>query len=243
MNLDRIIAVRNNKTLYRDKDRCLKVFCEEHTKAGVFSEALNQIRMEEKGFNVPKISEVTSIEGKYVIVSEFIKGKNLYSLMEDDPDKTNEYLNLFTDLQIKINSESCLELSRLKDRLNYRICDSDLPATVRYDLHLRLEEMPNESKICHGDFYPTNIIISEDNVPFILDWSHATVGNASADAARTYILFKIKGKDEYAEKYLELYSQKSGTEISYIKKWIPVVAASLSISAREEERKILYKLI
>ena len=28
MNLDRIIAVRNNKTVYRDGDRCLKVFNE-----------------------------------------------------------------------------------------------------------------------------------------------------------------------------------------------------------------------
>lgn len=243
MNLDRIIAVRNNKTLYRDKDRCLKVFCEEHSKAGVFSEALNQIRMEQMGFNVPKISEVTYLDGKYVIVSEFIKGKNLYSLMEENPEKCDEYLNIFTDIQIKINSESCLELSRLKDRLNYRICESDLPATVRYDLHLKLEEMPNQSKICHGDFFPSNIIINEDNVPYVLDWSHATIGNAPADAARTYILFKIKEKDEIANKYLDLYCEKSGIDNSDIKKWIPIVAASLSISAKEEERKILYKLI
>ena len=26
MNLDRVIAVRNNKTIYRDGDRCIKVF-------------------------------------------------------------------------------------------------------------------------------------------------------------------------------------------------------------------------
>ena len=35
MNLDRIIAVRNNKTVYRDGDRCLKVFNEGYSKADV----------------------------------------------------------------------------------------------------------------------------------------------------------------------------------------------------------------
>ena len=42
MNLDRIIAVRNNKTVYRDGDRCLKVFNEGYSKADVLNEALNQ---------------------------------------------------------------------------------------------------------------------------------------------------------------------------------------------------------
>ena len=32
MNLDRIIAVRNSKTVYRDGDRCLKVFNEDYSK-------------------------------------------------------------------------------------------------------------------------------------------------------------------------------------------------------------------
>ena len=47
MNLDRIIAVRNNKTVYRDGDRCLKVFNEGYSKADVLNEALNQARIEE----------------------------------------------------------------------------------------------------------------------------------------------------------------------------------------------------
>ena len=31
-------------------------------------------------------------------------------------------------------------------------------------------------KVCHGDYNPSNIIMSE-NGPYILDWSHATQGN------------------------------------------------------------------
>ena len=38
--------------------------------------------------------------------------------------------------------------------------------------------MPKHNKVCHGDFNPSNVIIAEDGPPYILDWSHATQGNA-----------------------------------------------------------------
>ena len=47
MKLDRLIAVRNTKTVYRDGNRCIKVFYHCHSKADIISEALNQARMEE----------------------------------------------------------------------------------------------------------------------------------------------------------------------------------------------------
>ena len=82
MKLDRVIAVRNNKTVYRDGDKCVKVFNEDYSKADVLNEALNQARIEETGLNIPKISEVTMIDGKWAIISEYINGKTLAQLMQ-----------------------------------------------------------------------------------------------------------------------------------------------------------------
>ena len=87
MKLDRVIAVRNNKTIYRDGDRCVKVFNEDYSKADVLNEALNQARIEETGLNIPKILEVTMVDGKWAIVSEYIKGKTFANLMEEDGEK------------------------------------------------------------------------------------------------------------------------------------------------------------
>lgn len=42
MKLDRVIAVRTNKTIYRDGDRAIKVFNEDYSKADILNEALNQ---------------------------------------------------------------------------------------------------------------------------------------------------------------------------------------------------------
>ena len=81
MKLDRIIAVRNNKTVYRDGELCMKVFDESYSKADVINEALNQARVEETGLNIPKVRSVTVIDGKWAIVSDYIKGKTLAQLM------------------------------------------------------------------------------------------------------------------------------------------------------------------
>ena len=239
MTLDRIIAVRTAKTVYRDGDLCVKVFNEEFSKADVLNEALNHARVEETGLHVPKIQEVTKIDGKWAIVSDFIKGKTLQQLMDEEPEKKDEYLNWFVDIQLEVLSKTCPLLNQIKDKMNRKISQAQLDATTRYELHTRLNAMPTHKKVCHGDFNPSNIIISEDGTPYIIDWSHATQGNASADAARTYLLFWLKGDIETAKRYLDLFCKKSDTAKQYVQKWMPIVAASQSVKGNEKEREFL----
>ena len=171
---------------------------------------------------------------------DYIKGKTLAQLMAENPDKLDEYLNLFVDLQMEIHSKRAPLLNKLKDKMNRKISEADLSATIRYDLHTRLEAMPKHNKVCHGDFNPSNVIISdEDGKAYIIDWSHATQGNASADAARTYLLFSLSGDSAVADKYLNLFCLKSDTAKQYVQKWIPIVAASQMVKGKPEERDFL----
>ena len=239
MKLEKVIAIRNNKTIYRDGDRCIKVFDEHYSKADVLNEALNQARIEETGLNIPKILEVTTIDGKWAIVSEFIKGKTLTQLMEEAPQKKDEYIEILVDLQLEVHSKKSPLLNKLKDKMNRKISAADLDATTRYELHTRLEGMPKHTKVCHGDFNPSNIIIADDGKAYILDWSHATQGNASADVARTYLLFHLAGDITGANTYLDLFCKKSDTAKQYVQKWMPIVAASQSVKGNEKEREFL----
>lgn len=243
MNPDRIIAVRTNKTVYRDGEYCVKVFDDDFSKVDVLNEALNQARVEETGLNVPKIVEVTKIDGKWAIVSEYVPGKTLARLMEENPDKKDEYLEKFVDWQIEVQSKKCPLLTKLRDKMNRKIDLTNLDESIKYELHTRLEGMPKHNKLCHGDFNPSNIIVKEDGTPYFIDWSHATQGNASADVARTYMLFWLAGDIEGAEKYLDLFCQKSGTDKRYVQKWMPIVAASQSVKGHEKEREFLMSWI
>ena len=243
MKPENIIAKRPNKVIFRDGNRCIKLFDAEFSKADILNEALNQARVEETGLNIPKIQEVTVVEGKWAIVTEFIEGKTLAQLMEENPDKQDLYLEQFVDLQLKVHAEVCPMLNSLKDKMNRKISASSLDATTRYELHTRLESMPKHKKVCHGDFNPSNIIITEDGSAYILDWSHATQGNASADAARTYLLFMLNGNEELAKKYLKLFCKKSNTAMQYVQKWMPIVAASQSVKGNAHEREFLLSWI
>ncbi|HPB16444.1 MAG TPA: phosphotransferase [Clostridia bacterium] len=239
MKLEKIIAVRTTKTVYRDNDKTIKVFNEDYSKADILNEALNQARVEETSLNIPKILEVTKIDNKWAIVSEYIEGKTLSQLMEEDKSRFDGYLERFVDIQMDMHSKQVPLLNKLKDKMNRKISESSLDATTRYDLHTRLEAMPKGTKLCHGDFNPSNIIITKDDVPYIIDWSHATMGNASADVARTYLLFWLSGDIDGAEKYLNLFCKKSDTAKQYVQKWIPIVAASQSVKGKPEEREFL----
>lgn len=239
MKLDNVIAVRKAKKVYREGDKCIKVFDKDYSKADVLNEALNQARIEETGLNIPKVLEVTTIDGKWAIVSEFIEGVTLAELMEKNPDKLDEYLNDLVDVQLEIQSKTCPLLNKLKDKMNRKISEADLDATTRYELHSRLEGMPKHKKVCHGDINPSNIIVTNDGKYYIIDWSHATQGNASADAARTYLLFCLKENEETAKKYLDIFCKKSDTAKQYVEKWLPIVAASQSVKGNEDERQFL----
>lgn len=239
MKLDKIIAVRTGKTVYKDGDRVIKVFENGYSKADILNEALNQARIEETGLNIPKILGVSTENGKWAIISEYIKGKTLAQLMTENPDKFDEYLERFVDIQMEIHSKKAPLLTKLKDKMNRKINQADIDATTRYDLHTRLEGMPRHNKVCHGDFNPSNIIITDDGTPYIIDWAHATQGNASADVARTYLIFWLDGNIEGAKKYMELFCKKSDTARQYIEKWLPIVAASQSVKGNAEEREFL----
>ena len=239
MKFDNPIAVRATKTVYRDGDLAIKLFNEGYSKSDILNEALNQARVEETGLLVPKVLEVGIFDGRWAIVSEFIEGKTMAQLMTEQPEKKEELMSRFVDIQLSIHARRAPLLNKLKDKMERKIDGTSLDATTRYELHTRLESMPKHKKVCHGDYNPSNVIITESGDAYIIDWSHATQGNASADAARTYLLVWLAGDVDSAHLYMELFCRKSDTAKQYVEKWLPIVAASQSVKGKPEERELL----
>lgn len=239
MNFERIIATRADKTVYRDGNEVIKVFKESYPKDEVINEALNQARIETTGINVPAVKGITSFDNKWAIISEYIEGKTLAAVMAEQPEKKDEYLEKFVDLQLDVFSKKCPLLNSQKDKMRSNLLDCELKATTRYDLLRKLETLPKHDKICHGNFCPENIIIGNDGKCYVTGWSGATQGNASADVARTYLLFWLNGDISGAKKYLDIFCEKSGTEKCYFEKWLPLVAASRYLKGNVNEREFL----
>lgn len=241
LKLEKVIAERKNKTVYRDEDKTIKLFVKNYSKADILNEALNQARVEEgTDLRVPKLIAVTQIDKRWALVSEYIEGKPLSKLIEENPEKIEEYLNLFIDIQIKILSHRVPLLSTIKDKFKRKLNNAtNIEENIKYELLQRLEGMKNHNKLCHGDFNPSNVIIKEDGTAYVIDWSHVTQGNASADVARTFLLFSMEGKSEMAKKYIDIFCQKSGIAKTNIQRWIPIVAATQKTKGIEEEQEFL----
>ncbi len=243
MNSGTVIAKRSNKTVYRDGDKKVKVYNEDVSKVEVLVSALNQAKIEETGVLMPKLLEVGTADGKWIVVSEYIEGTPLDVLMAENPEKEDEYLNMFVDLQMSIHTKRASGLLKIKEKMMNKISMTDFDEAIKYELHTRLEGMPNHVKVCHGDFNPSNVIVTESGEMYVIDWSHATQGNASADVARTYLIFCLEGKESIAEKYLQLFCKKSGTTKRYVQRWLPIVAASQTVKKNEEEKELLNRWV
>ncbi len=239
-----ILLERPNKVIYRDGDYAVKQFDANYSTSDVLNEALNQARVEETGLPIPKLVEVRKKDEKWEIVMDYIPGKTMKQLLEEDPSREDEILDRFVDIQLSIHATVApAALNKLKDKMQRKISETTLDATTRYELHTRLESMPKHKKVCHGDLGLGDVIITPEGKYYIIDWAHATQGNASADAARTFLKFSLTYGEERANKYLDLFCKKSDTAKQYVQRWMPIVAASQSVKGHEAERDLLLKWV
>ncbi len=244
MELEKLIAKGKNNEVYRSGDYAIKVFNSDYPKSEVLLEALITSQVENIGLNVPKITEVSHIDGKWAITMDYIEGKTISQLMEENPAEADKYLDMMVDLQIDMQSKKCTILKKLKDKLYERINGlSIIDASKKYELLTILDGAPKHRKVCHGDFTPQNIIISnKDGKPYIIDWNHATIGNASADVARSYLWLSLY-KPELANKYMDSFCEKTKTDKVYVQRWLPVVAAARLEKNISEEKELIMNWI
>ena len=199
-----LVFTSEKKTVYRDGSTAIKEFCDGFPKAEVLNEALCNARVEDiEALNVPKILGVSVVDGKWSILKEYVEGKTLQQLMDENPDKLEEYMEGMVDLHLLIHKQACPLLNKLKEK------------TIR-----ALKS------------------VGDDGKWYVIDWVHASQGNASADVARTYLLLSLKDRKR-AELYMDLFCEKTGTEKRYVQGWLPVVAAAQLAYKRPEEKELL----
>lgn len=235
-----IIVTRGTKTVYRQGDTIVKQFVQGYPKSAVLKEAFNHALAEESGLCVPELLEVKDTGEGWALLIRAVNGRTMAEAMAQEPEKLEAYMDQFVAIQSDIHKKTCKRMGRLKDKLNTQISSlrDDLDATTRYELHVRLENMKPHTKITHGDFNPSNVLLGDDGKVYILDWAHAAIGNASADAAMTYLQFALEDQKK-ADLYLKMFCEKNDIAMQYVQKWLPIVAAAQMTKKHGAEREFL----
>ena len=233
---------RGNKVVYDLGDKIAKVFNETKPVSDVFNEALNLARINECGIRSPKALEVTKLEGDetgWALITTKVPGVTLAEKIEAEPQRFGEYLEQFVDLQIEIHGYTSPLLNRQDDKYARMINSLEaINATTRYNLLERLDGLKKGTAVCHGDFNPSNVIVSEDGTLSVCDWAHATQGAPAADVAITYLLFSLTSKEQ-AEAYLDTYCERADMAKQIVRQWLPVIAASELARKRKVNEEFL----
>ena len=220
--------------IYRDakyKEKCLYA-------------ALTHARVETtlgmSSLKIPVLHEVSVIDGKWAITMDWINGKTLGQMIDEEPEKAELYIDKLVDIQCEIHEQYMPLLSKLKDKLSRQIKSlGQIDEIKKYELLTRLDSMPKHIKLCHNNFSPDCVIINDEGT-YVLNWGSARQGNASADAAKTYLLLSLK-RPALADSFLDKYCQKTGTSKHYVQQWLPIVAAAQLEKGVEEQKELLMR--
>lgn len=118
-----------------------------------------------------------------------------------------------------------------------------------------LDEIPEDTGLCHGDFHPDNILMTTEG-PIVIDWVDATRGNPLADVTRTSLLLTVgalpPGTSAPARRlmeamrrwfraaYMRRYFQRRPGDRQQLTAWQPVIAAArLGENLTEEQDRLI----
>jgi uncharacterized protein (TIGR02172 family) len=211
------------------------------------------------GVRTPEAIKLIEHDGRSGIVLKYITGKSLRELMLN-PFTIKKYSKMLARLQYQMHQKKNEGLPRLKELVAENIKKAPILSDQQKLQVLKLlSSIPDGNSICHGDFYPGNIMISK-NGAVILDWMMAGSGAPAADVARTTLLLLIpqlpegspwlkkmvyhKIRQTINRFYLEEYCRLSKVIPADIIRWtIPIAAASLIDQWSAAEEQQLYAMI
>jgi aminoglycoside phosphotransferase (APT) family kinase protein len=211
------------------------------------------------GCAVPRFGELTSYEGRPAIVMQRINGPDLLSDVGRRPWTVLEVGKTMGRIHAEMHRVlGPSELPVLKEVLRSRIeMAPELPDSLKSFALAQLRTLPNGDALCHGDFYPGNILEGEGG-PMVIDWINATRGDPDADVARTRLLLgmgrpppgssrlllglAVVGRGLLLSRYMRSY-KRSTDRLLRTERWEPVLAAARMSEGIVEEFPGLIELV
>lgn len=238
MNLGNPIATGNTAKIYHYKNQIIKIFHEYLPDTESSYEAYKQNFAYSCGLPVPKVLNITKIDGKQAIVMEYIEGRTLGDLCLENK-QAEYYMNIAIDVQQKVHTLIVDSFEPMLEKLRRQIESvQNLDKRKKSFLLNKLESITFTNRLCHGDFHLFNLIMADNQEVTIIDWVDSSSGDIRADVYRTYLLYS-QYSTKFADMYLRLYCEKSGLFMDEILQWAPIIAGarlSESVSSEKSER-------
>jgi len=237
----------------------LKLFHEHVPERTVRREAQATRLVWRMGLAAPQVGEVVRCGRRLGLVMERIEGQSLLWTLVADPGRAPELIRAFTEEQLRMHAQHAPTLPSQRERLEKgleRI--ARLPAWALSALRRYLATLPDDDRLCHGDYHPDNVLVAGRRL-VVLDWLTATRGNPFADLARSTLLMRTglppggeldtkamwRNRRAFLRMYLHLYAQRVPEARRRMERWLPIMAATRlneGVSEAEKERLAAFVL-
>jgi uncharacterized protein (TIGR02172 family) len=222
-----------------DETRILKLFREGRSPEQVAREAHIARMVHAAGLPVPAVGEIVEVDGRRGLIYERVDGLSMTDSISRRPWTASRSARRWAELHADMHARGAMQElpSQREDLANHIQAARILPADSQRAALRALATMPDDDRLCHGDFWPGNILMSSRG-PIIIDWIDATRGDPLADVARSSVLLLgalASTQFSWLQKaiiwrvhatYLRRYFQLRPGGQAQCKAWQPIVAAA-----------------
>ncbi|MTI69198.1 MAG: aminoglycoside phosphotransferase family protein [Firmicutes bacterium] len=253
---EKLIAIGRTAKVYKWEDeKVIKLFNKDIKKESIEKEYKITKKLYENNITNVKVFDLIEYENKTGIIFKNLKAKPMTKEILYKPWKLKKLAFKLAETHNSILKYVDIKLPRTKEILKGEILNSNyLPSSIKDKIIKHLEDLQIGNRICHGDFHPENILISNKEF-IVIDWMTASMGNPLADVARTSLILKY-GKlpdnnffkninleiirNILYKNYINHYMNISRVNLDEIKEWEIVLAATrLSENISEKEKELL----
>jgi len=246
--------------------RAMKLYLEGKRRDYVRREAEVSRLVHRAGLPAPAVYDAETedglfeVDGRLGILYERIDGPTMLRELARRPWMIFLFAKGFASLHARIHLASVEGLPRMRDRLERAVEQGDgfLPEGLKQRIRYRLDSLPDEERVCHGDFHPDNVLIGKRGL-LVIDWGPASLGHPLADVAWTVLLLRFADvppgtprlvrligsalRRLFLRIYLKAYFALTDRRKEELSPWLGVVAVLRLGDDISEERSRLLALI
>lgn len=208
------------------------------------------------GVIAPAVGEIVSHEARLGLVYERLEAATLFEVLLKRLWRTKTLARKMADLHLRMHACQAPGLPSLRDRLRAKIrAARPLPESLRERALSALGELPEGTAVCHGDFHPGNVLVTERGLVAI-DWTDASAGHPLGDIARSQLLMVNSEppgnlisaalanliRRTFYSAYSDRYFAQSHHDAAEVEAWLPVVAAARLAEGIDSEQARLLRM-
>lgn len=207
------------------------------------------------GVETPMVGNIINVDKRKGLVFERVEGTLLLEDLMSKPWQVHSFARAMAALHVTVHQITVTGIPPQTEKFR-NLIQQHFDGTERKRLLKYLDTLPEGDALCHNDFHPENIMLTDDGL-IVIDWTNGTQGNPLADVARTSLMLTSGQTDtsismrlliqmfrgRLHKAYLNHYCFLTGVAPHEIDVWTPIVAAIRLVENIPGEETYLKTLI